>query len=217
MHASRTTVNISAPDKHHPNLRFVLRPRRAQEQTVLVIRSAIVASLGGLTLGFDTAVICGTTTSLQPVYELSLSSLGFTVAIAPNTRAPCRPGPVQYCARHPVTQGAEAGTAKVPIFAKCFRTVILLAFAIATFNQLSGMNTIVCYAPVVMQHADASENASWPTSVAVGFMNLVATMTTLTVIDRFRRQRLPECPRPPTPATDSCRGYRTFGSPCNYQ
>ena len=48
----------------------------------LVIRSAIVASIGGLIFGFDTAVISGTTTSLERVYSLTSSGLGFTVAIA---------------------------------------------------------------------------------------------------------------------------------------
>jgi hypothetical protein len=37
----------------------------------LVIRSAIVASLGGLIFGFDTAVISGTTESLTRVFDLT--------------------------------------------------------------------------------------------------------------------------------------------------
>ena len=48
----------------------------------LVIRSAIVASLGGLIFGFDTAVISGTTDSLKTVFHLDDAGLGFTVAIA---------------------------------------------------------------------------------------------------------------------------------------
>ena len=48
----------------------------------LVLRSAIVAALGGLLFGFDTAVISGTTQQLTRVYELSPGGLGFTVATA---------------------------------------------------------------------------------------------------------------------------------------
>ncbi|MGL4593296.1 MAG: sugar porter family MFS transporter [Thermoguttaceae bacterium] len=48
----------------------------------LVIRSAIIAALGGLLFGFDTAVISGTTDSLKVVFQLSDWYLGFTVAIA---------------------------------------------------------------------------------------------------------------------------------------
>ncbi|MGI6400970.1 MAG: sugar porter family MFS transporter [Thermoguttaceae bacterium] len=50
--------------------------------TAFVIRSAIVASLGGLLFGFDTAVISGTTEALKDVFALSDWELGFTVACA---------------------------------------------------------------------------------------------------------------------------------------
>jgi sugar porter (SP) family MFS transporter len=45
-------------------------------------RSTVVASLGGLLFGFDTAVISGTTGALTTVYRLSPALLGLTVASA---------------------------------------------------------------------------------------------------------------------------------------
>jgi sugar porter (SP) family MFS transporter len=47
-----------------------------------LIKSTIVAALGGLLFGFDTAVIAGTTSALTGTYHLSPGSLGFTVASA---------------------------------------------------------------------------------------------------------------------------------------
>jgi sugar porter (SP) family MFS transporter len=47
-----------------------------------LLRSAIVASLGGLLFGFDTAVISGTTRELTQAFHLSSNGLGFTVFIA---------------------------------------------------------------------------------------------------------------------------------------
>ncbi|MFC4848119.1 sugar porter family MFS transporter [Hephaestia sp. GCM10023244] len=47
-----------------------------------VVECTIAAALGGLLFGFDTAVISGVTHSLSALYELTPSSLGFTVAIA---------------------------------------------------------------------------------------------------------------------------------------
>ena len=47
-----------------------------------LIKSTIVAALGGLLFGFDTAVIAGTTSSLSAYYHLSPGYLGFTVASA---------------------------------------------------------------------------------------------------------------------------------------
>lgn len=50
--------------------------------SLLVIRSAIIAALGGLLFGFDTAVISGTVDSLKAVFQLDDWWLGFTVASA---------------------------------------------------------------------------------------------------------------------------------------
>src|SRR6476469_5171414 len=47
-----------------------------------LVKSTIVAALGGLLFGFDTAVIAGTTAALTKAFSLSPSSLGLTVAIA---------------------------------------------------------------------------------------------------------------------------------------
>jgi SP family arabinose:H+ symporter-like MFS transporter len=47
-----------------------------------LLKSTIVAALGGLLFGFDTAVIAGTTAGLTRNFNLSPSTLGFTVAIA---------------------------------------------------------------------------------------------------------------------------------------
>ncbi|HTQ53353.1 MAG TPA: sugar porter family MFS transporter [Bryobacteraceae bacterium] len=47
-----------------------------------LVKSTIVAALGGLLFGFDTAVIAGTTRALSDTYHLSPGSLGLTVAAA---------------------------------------------------------------------------------------------------------------------------------------
>src|SRR5438552_11364119 len=47
-----------------------------------LIKSTVVAALGGLLFGFDTAVIAGTTRALSEAYRLSPGSLGVTVAAA---------------------------------------------------------------------------------------------------------------------------------------
>jgi len=48
----------------------------------MLIKSTVVAALGGLLFGFDTAVISGTTHALTELYHLTPGSLGFTVLIA---------------------------------------------------------------------------------------------------------------------------------------
>lgn len=55
---------------------------REQQLSPYLIRSALVAALGGLLFGFDTAVIAGTTRALTETFSLSPAMLGITVASA---------------------------------------------------------------------------------------------------------------------------------------
>ncbi len=47
-----------------------------------LLKSTVVAALGGLLFGFDTAVIAGATQALKVLYHLPPFWLGFTVASA---------------------------------------------------------------------------------------------------------------------------------------
>lgn len=47
-----------------------------------VLRTSLIASLGGLLFGFDTAVISGTTGDLTRLFHLSPFALGITVSSA---------------------------------------------------------------------------------------------------------------------------------------
>src|SRR6202165_49707 len=47
-----------------------------------LLKSTLVASLGGLLFGFDTAVIAGTTHALTETFHLSPAALGMTVSAA---------------------------------------------------------------------------------------------------------------------------------------
>lgn len=55
---------------------------RAHTPNAYLLRSALVAALGGLLFGFDTAVISGTTRALTDQFSLSAALLGFTVSAA---------------------------------------------------------------------------------------------------------------------------------------
>src|SRR5256886_14933976 len=47
-----------------------------------LLKSTVVAALGGLLFGFDTAVIAGTTHALTDTFNLSPAALGLTVSVA---------------------------------------------------------------------------------------------------------------------------------------
>lgn len=76
------------------------------------------------------------------------------------------------------------------LFQAKYRTPIFLAVAIAMFNQLSGINALMYYAPKIFEMAGAGKGSALLQSVAVGGTNLLFTMLAMTVIDFFGRRKL---------------------------
>ncbi|MGL4944452.1 MAG: sugar porter family MFS transporter [Thermoguttaceae bacterium] len=71
-----------------------------------------------------------------------------------------------------------------------FRFPIFLAICMAAFNQLSGINAILYYAPQVFKMAGASPSMAMFFPVIIGLTNLIFTMAAMVVIDHFGRRRL---------------------------
>ncbi len=67
---------------------------------------------------------------------------------------------------------------------------ILLAFFIAFFNQLSGINAILYFAPRIFELTGLEEKAALLQSVGIGVTNLVFTFLGLWLIDRLGRRTL---------------------------
>ncbi|HTR42274.1 MAG TPA: sugar porter family MFS transporter [Pseudomonadales bacterium] len=70
------------------------------------------------------------------------------------------------------------------------RTPILLAFLIAFFNQLSGINAILYYAPRIFELTGLGEKAALLQSTGIGLTNFVFTFVGLWLIDRVGRKML---------------------------
>lgn len=70
------------------------------------------------------------------------------------------------------------------------RRPILLAILIAFFNQLSGINAVLYYAPRIFELAGLGERAALLQSVGIGLTNLIFTFVGLWMIDRFGRRTL---------------------------
>ncbi|OLM28554.1 sugar and carbohydrate transporter [Pseudonocardia sp. Ae717_Ps2] len=79
---------------------------------------------------------------------------------------------------------------KTSLFSARYRKIVLLAVGIAAFNQLSGINAVTYYAPSIFEMAGASGDTALLQAVAMGVVNLIATMAALSVIDRFGRRKL---------------------------
>ncbi len=70
------------------------------------------------------------------------------------------------------------------------RTPILLAFLVAFFNQLSGINAILYFAPRIFELAQLDKQAALLESVGIGVTNLLFTLLGLWLIDRVGRRTL---------------------------
>jgi len=70
------------------------------------------------------------------------------------------------------------------------RVPILLAFLVAFFNQLSGINAILYFAPRIFEMTGLGAKAALLQSVGIGITNLVFTFVGLWLIDRLGRRTL---------------------------
>jgi sugar porter (SP) family MFS transporter len=78
----------------------------------------------------------------------------------------------------------------VPFFNVKHKKIIYLAFMIAFFNQVSGINFILYYAPEILEKAGLAAKESLFNSIAIGGINLVFTFVGLYLIDRLGRKTL---------------------------
>ena len=77
-----------------------------------------------------------------------------------------------------------------PFYTKAYLKPIMLAVMIAFFNQASGINAILYYAPKIFKMAGAGAASAMLQSVIIGLTNLIFTIAALTVIDHFGRKVL---------------------------
>jgi SP family arabinose:H+ symporter-like MFS transporter len=70
------------------------------------------------------------------------------------------------------------------------RVPIMLAILVAFFNQLSGINAILYFAPRIFELTGLGEKAALLQSVGIGITNLVFTFVGLWLIDRLGRRTL---------------------------
>ncbi|HMO41233.1 MAG TPA: sugar porter family MFS transporter [Saprospiraceae bacterium] len=85
----------------------------------------------------------------------------------------------------------EANTTKGEhIFSKKYRFPLILAFLIAFFNQFSGINAFLYYAPRIFETAGLEARSALLSSIGIGVTNLIFTLVGLSLIDRLGRRQL---------------------------
>jgi sugar porter (SP) family MFS transporter len=87
--------------------------------------------------------------------------------------------------RHEAAAGRQT-----QFFSAKYKRVLWLAFWVAAFNQLSGINFILYYAPEILERAGLAAKESLFNSIAIGGTNLIFTFVGLYLIDRLGRKTL---------------------------
>ncbi|MCW2259724.1 MULTISPECIES: sugar porter family MFS transporter [Sphingobacterium] len=85
-------------------------------------------------------------------------------------------------------RGQEKGESQ--LFSKSNRTPVILAVLFAVFNQVSGINAIIYYAPRVFEMAGLGGQSSLLSTVGIGVVNFVFTLIGINFIDRIGRRKL---------------------------
>ena len=76
------------------------------------------------------------------------------------------------------------------LWARQYRTPVLLAVAFAFFNQVSGINAIIYYAPRIFEMTGLGQGAALLSSTGIGLVNFAFTLLGVNLIDRFGRRTL---------------------------
>jgi sugar porter (SP) family MFS transporter len=89
-----------------------------------------------------------------------------------------------------ITTASTEEVSSEQFWTRGLRTPILLAFLIAFFNQLSGINAILYFAPRIFELTGLAAKAALLESVGIGVTNLIFTFVGLWLIDRLGRRTL---------------------------
>lgn len=76
------------------------------------------------------------------------------------------------------------------LFSAQYKKPLLLAFLLAFFNQLSGINFVLYYAPEILERAGLAAKDSLFSSISIGIVNLVFTLLGIRLIDQLGRRQL---------------------------
>ena len=87
-------------------------------------------------------------------------------------------------------QHADQQHTAARLFSSQYSTPVMLAVLFAVFNQVSGINAIIYYAPRIFEMTGLGKSSALLSSAGIGLVNLIFTMISMNLIDRFGRRTL---------------------------
>jgi MFS transporter, SP family, arabinose:H+ symporter len=76
------------------------------------------------------------------------------------------------------------------VFSKRMKTVLIIGFGIAFFQQITGINAIFYYAPMIFEMAGGGKDAAFMQAAILGVTNVVMTVVAMLLIDTLGRKPL---------------------------
>lgn len=76
------------------------------------------------------------------------------------------------------------------LFSGQYKTPVILAVLFAFFNQVSGINAIIYYAPRIFEMAGLGAHSSLLSTVGIGLINFIFTLLGINIIDKVGRRKL---------------------------
>lgn len=84
----------------------------------------------------------------------------------------------------------DVGAVKENVFNGQYNKPVFYAVALAMFNQLSGINAIMYYAPRIFEMTGLAKDTALLQAVSIGVTNMLFTLLAISVIDKFGRKTL---------------------------
>jgi len=84
----------------------------------------------------------------------------------------------------------EVGMIKENVFNGRYNKPILYVVLLAMFNQLSGINAIMYYAPRIFEMTGLAKDTALLQAVSIGVTNMIFTLLAISLIDKFGRKTL---------------------------
>lgn len=91
---------------------------------------------------------------------------------------------------HAIKQSQVDSAIAPRLFSKTYKTPVMLAVLFAVFNQVSGINAIIYYAPRIFEMTGLGKSSSLLSSAGIGLINLIFTLISMNLIDRYGRRTL---------------------------
>ena len=76
------------------------------------------------------------------------------------------------------------------LFSKTYRPVLFIGIIVAIFQQVTGINSIIYYAPVIFKETGINSSSSLLQTIGIGVVNVISTFIAIGLVDKVGRKKL---------------------------